>query len=250
MTNQPMPLYKWANSADVANLEIGNIAQVPFTMTNGSTVISPEAYRSYRGFMLVFQRAMRNRWQAQVSYVYSQTKGTINNGTYSGISSGQYENANTALINTDGEATYGRPHEFKLFAGYQIPKIEVSLDGYFRWMSGTVYTPYSRVRGSNLGWPFASYVLPNLEAPGVHRNDNFNQTDLRLEKVFNVGFHRLGFYADLQNLFNQGIATARQDRYPNRNLPGPNGETNTVAFGDPRTLQNVRQVTIGARWSF
>jgi hypothetical protein len=250
LTSQPLTLYKWVNSADVANMTIDNIKSVTYKLNTGATITSPEAYRSYRGLMLVFQRAMRNRWQAQLSYVYSKTKGTINNGTYSGISSAQYENATTALVNTDGDATYGRPHEFKVFAGVQIPVIEVSLDGYFRWMSGTVYTPYSRVRGSTLGWPFNSYVTPNLVAPGQYRNDNYNQTDLRAEKVFNVGYHRFGVYADLQNLFNQGIATNRQDRYPYRNLPGPNGETNNVAFGDPRTLQTVRQATLGFRWSF
>ena len=101
-----------------------------------------------------------------------------------------------------------------------------------------------------MNWPFAYYVTPNLTAPGAYRNDNFNQTDIRFEKVFSVGFNRFGIYADLQNLFNQGIATARQDRYPSRNIPGPNGETNNVAFGDPRTLMTVRQATFGFRWSF
>jgi hypothetical protein len=249
LTTQPMTTYKWTNSASVVNFTNSNVSEVPFNI-NGSTVLSPKTYRSYRGMMLVFQRALRNRWQGQISYVYSQTKGTIDNGTYSGIWSGQFENANNAFINTDGESTYGRPHEFKLFLGYQIPKIEVSLDGYFRWMSGTVYTPYSRIRASSLGWPFGGYTQPNLVSPGTYRNDNFNQTDLRMEKVFNIGFNRLGIYLDLQNLLNQGIVTNRQTRYPNRNYPGPNGEDNFVKFGDPVSLQTARQLIFGARWSF
>jgi hypothetical protein len=251
LTGQAMTTYKWANSSDVANMTIGNIAQVPYTLTNGSIMLSPEAYRSYRGLMLVVQRALRNRWQAQVSYVYSQTKGTVNNsGGWEGFNSAQFENANNGLINTDGLAGLDRPHEFKLFGGFQIPKIEVSLDAYFRWMSGTVYTPYSRIKSNTLDWPFGAYITPNLEAPGGHRNDNFNQTDLRMEKVFNVGFNRLGVYLDLQNLFNQGDVTNRQTRYPYRNYPGPNGETNNVQFGDPTSMQTARQVVIGARWSF
>ncbi len=251
LTSQAMTTYKWANSSNVANMAIGNIGQVPYTLTNGSVVLSPEAYRSYRGVMLVFQRALRNRWQAQVSYVYSQTKGTLNNsGGWEGFNSAQFENANNALINTDGVSGMDRPHEFKLFGGYQIPRIEVSLDAYFRWYSGTVYTPYSRISSRNLGWPFGAYITPNLEAPGGHRNDNFNQTDLRLEKVFNVRFNRLGVYLDMQNLFNQGLVTNRETRYPYRNYPGPNGETNHVQFADPRSMQTARQVVIGARWSF
>ena len=68
--------------------------------------------------------------------------------------------------------------------------------------------------------------------------------------MFSIGFNRFGIYADLQNLFNQGIVTARQDRYPNRNLPGPNGETNNVQFGDPRTCRPCGRSTFGVRWSF
>jgi hypothetical protein len=255
LTNQPMTTYKWTNSSSVENMTITNNDLIQYNL-NGSIVKPPDAYRSYRGLMLVLQRALRNRWQGQVSYVYSQTKGTIDNGTYSGIYSTQYENMNNAMINTDGESTYGRPHEFKLYLGYQIPKIEVSLDGYYRWMSGTVYTPYSRIRARNLGWPFGSYVQPNLVAPGVYRNDNFSQTDLRMEKVFKVGFNRIGVYLDLQNLFNQGIITARQTRYPSRNLVGPatpenpGGTPNVVAFGDPTIQQSARQFIFGLRWSF
>jgi hypothetical protein len=249
LTNQAMTTYKWTNSSSVANMLITNNDQIQYKI-NGAVVSPPQAYRSYRGLMLVFQRALRNRWQGQVSYVYSQTKGTVDNGSYSGISSSQYENVNNAMINTDGNATYSRPHEFKLFFGYQIPKVEVSLDAYFRWMTGTVYTPYSRIRASSLGWPFSLYTQPNLATPGTYRNDNFNQTDLRAEKVFKVGFHRLGIYFDLQNLFNQGIVTNRQTRYPSRNYPGPNGESNVVAWGDPVAIQVARQLVIGGRWSF
>jgi hypothetical protein len=252
---QSLTTYKWANSSDVANMTIQNIDTLGYKTTAGSIIAAPQAYRSYKALMLVFQRALRNRWQGQVSYVYSQTKGTIDNGSYSGVSSGQYENANTALIYTDGDATYGRPHEFKVFLGYQIPKIEVSLDGYYRYMSGTVYTPYVRLKGSTYGWPFASYVNVNMAAPGAYRNDNFSQTDLRAEKVFNVGFHRFGIYMDLQNLLNQNIVTARQTRYPNRNYAvaptpdNPSGD-NVVAFGDPVAIQTARQIIFGARWSF
>ncbi len=250
LTNQPMTVYKWMNSSDVTNMTIGNITQVPYNLQTGSTVQSPEAKRSYQGLMLVFNRRFKDRWQAQVSYVYSKTKGTIDNGSYSGVSSNQFENANYGLIYTDGASSYDRPHEIKVFAGYQIPKIDLSIDGYYRWMSGTPYTPYSRIRGSNLGWPFSGYVTPNLAAPGTYRTDNFSQTDLRLEKVFNVGFHRFGVYLDVQNLLNQSIVTARQTRYPSRNLPGPNGEDNIVDFGDPTAVTGARQFTIGGRWSF
>jgi hypothetical protein len=97
-------------------------------------------------------------------------------------------------------------------------------------------------------------VTPNLATPGTYRNDNFNQTDLRLEKVFTVGFHRLGAYLDIQNLFNQSIVTSRQTRYPGRNLTAldsnGNAVDNYVDFGGPTAAMGPRQFTIGGRWSF
>ncbi len=81
LTGQPMTTYKWTNSSSVANMLITNNDAIQYNL-NGSTVKPPEAYRSYRGLMFVFQRALRNRWQGQLSYVYSQTKGTIDNGSY------------------------------------------------------------------------------------------------------------------------------------------------------------------------
>ena len=71
-----------------------------------------------------------------------------------------------------------------------------------------------------------------------------------MEKVFGVGYNRFGIYLDLQNLFNQGNVTNTQNRWGGRNLPGPNGEENVVAFGDPTSIQTARQVIFGARWSF
>lgn len=250
LTGQAMTIYAWANASDIADAGISNIGSVTYPLTTGGTVTSPEAYRSYKGLMLVFQRALKNRWQAQISYVYSKTKGSIDNSGFAGFNSSQFENANNALINTDGYASYDRTHEFKAFVGYQIPKVEVSVDAYFRWMSGTPYTPYSRIRASTLNWPFGSYVTPNLVEPGTYRNDRFSQTDLRVEKVFEYRVHRFGVYVDLQNLFNQANVTNRQTRFPNRNYPGPNGETNRVAFGDPVSIQTARQAVFGVRWTF
>jgi hypothetical protein len=255
MTSQPMTLYSWVNRTDVPAYTITNVGTVNYPLAAGGAVSTPESYRSYRGLMLVFQRALRNRWQAQLSYVYSKTKGSVDNGTYSGISSGQFENPNTSVINTDGYASYDRTHEFKLFAGYQIPKIEVAVNGYFRYMSGRPYTIYSRVRARNLNLP-GSYVLVNLEEPGAHRNDPFNQTDIRFEKVFTVGFHRFGVYADIVNLFNQSIVTARQNRWPNRNFPVPDPNNpgsfvdNIVEANGPVSMMPAVQATFGLRWSF
>jgi hypothetical protein len=247
LTGRPMTLYSWANADEIPQqFLIQQTNTVTYRMSDGST-LTADPYRHYRGMMLVFQRAYMNRWQGQVSYVYSSTKGTINNSGTQGISSGQFETPN-GLVNTDGYSYGNRTHEFKVFAGYQIPKIEVSVNGYFRAISGYPYTAYSNVSSSVFNW--TGRINVNLEPRGTHRNDVWTQLDLRLEKVFDVGIHRFGIYADLENLFNQQVVTDRQDRYPSRGLTDYYGNSFTLPFGGPTYLIGGRQITLGGRWSF
>ena len=58
-----------------------------------------------------------------------------------------------------------RPHEFKLFAGYQIPVIEVNLGGYYRAISGGTYTPNILVTGST---PYHIAYYVNRTIAGGH----------------------------------------------------------------------------------
>ncbi len=248
-TNQPMTLYRWANPSDVPQFTIVNTDDVSYRLSTGETLNAPKAYRKYRGLLLVFQKALRNRWQAQISYVLSKTTGTINNSTYAGISSGQFETPNTIVGNYDGPTAYDRRHEVKLFASYQVPKAEVLVSGYWRYLSGAPYTPYSRMPASRFKW--TNSINVNLEPLASYRNDDQTNVDLRLEKVLDFGIHRFGLYADFSNLFNTGIVRTRVDRYPNQSLTNPaTGETVRVSFGDPRAMNEGRQITFGGRWSF
>jgi hypothetical protein len=242
-----LPLYKWANSTDVPQFTILNTDQVTYNLSNGQAV-TVDASRKYKGMMLVLERGFRNRWQARVSYVLSKTTGTITNSTYAGITSGQFETPNTILVNADGPTTYDRRHEVKVFAGYTIPKIEVSVNGGWTFLSGWPYPANFRPSRSKLGWP--STLTINLDAPGSHMNDRQSNLDLRLEKVVNIGFNRFGFYADIANALNQATVLSRQARFPTRTLTDQNGNDVVVAFGDPLTMSAGRQVTFGARWSF
>jgi hypothetical protein len=203
-----------------------------------------DAYRTYDGVMIVFQRALRNRWQAQFSYVWSQTKGTMDNDGGEGVTSYNFETPNNALVNRDGFASYDRTHEVKIYAGYQIPKIEVMVGGYYRYLSGLPWTAYARVGGSTINYP--SSVNVNIEPRGSRRGDSYGVVDLRAEKVFNAGIHRFGIYLDLSNLFNDGTVTGFQARYPSASIGGT-----TVQFGDPAAVgSSARQMTLGLRWSF
>jgi hypothetical protein len=167
----------------------------------------------------------------------------VTSGTTSGVSSSQFETPNTILINRDGRGPLDRPHEFKLYAGYQIPKIEVLLNGAYRGLSGQTYTPFNRVAAGRINWTGSNDIY--LEPLGSYRNDAFNILDLRVEKVFNVNFNRFGVYMDFENVFNAGIVTTRNDRYPSVTISG-----NVVDFGDPTAVTPARQATFGFRWSF
>jgi hypothetical protein len=134
-------------------------------------------------------------------------------------------------------------------AGYQIPVIEVSLNAYYRAISGTPWTYYTRASGSTLNWTFppifSSSRAVNLEPRGSHRMDMMHQLDLRAEKTFKIDVHRFGLFMDVQNLLNTATITGIQNRYPSALI-----NVYTVMPGSPTSIQGARQLTFGGRWSF
>ena len=247
--NQSMTLYKWGNKGVVPQeFLIQNTDSVDYKLTGGSSM-NVQGYRKYTGAMFVFQRALRDRWQASISYVISSTIGTVSNSSTAGVSSGQFETPNTIAVNSDGPTPYDRRHEVKAFVGYQIPKIEVAVNAYWRYLSGWPYTPYQRISRSNFNWSGSLNI--NVQPRGAfYQTDNESNLDLRLEKVIDVGVHRFGLYADIQNVFNQGNVIGNQTRYPSATVDYANGKSFTSKFGDPTVMNAGRQVTLGARWSF
>jgi hypothetical protein len=276
LTGQSQTIYAWQNrfyEDDEGNtqcdfppcveqkFQIGNVDKFAY---DGAP--AADAYRTYNGGMFVLQRALMNRWQAQISYVYSKTKGTVTNGGTSGVSGSQFQTPNLVLFNNDGLVGFDRTHEFKAFAGYQIPVVDIAANVYFRALSGTPWTPFRRQSGATFNWT-GSLDL-NLEPRGSRRIGCSYPTglssktdcgmqkvfDLRLEKVFNVGANRLGLYMDAENLFNSGFATSVQTRFPSGgvNFVNAQGEadTTTVLMGNPLAINVPRQFTFGGRWRF
>jgi hypothetical protein len=160
----------------------------------------------------------------------------------------------------DGPTVYYRRHEIKIFAGYQIPKIEVMASGYWRYLSPWPYAATRSKGSSTFNW-VRSLTL-NLDERGSSAPDpttgesvfqytgKESRLDLRLEKVFNYGIHRFGVYADIANVFNQGAVTGVATRYPDTSLTDYSGNDFTLNFGGPTSIQVARQVTFGVRWSF
>jgi hypothetical protein len=256
--------YRWANrSTSADNLLITNPDGFQYLDPNGNVLGTMHAYRKYKALMFTLGRRYADRWQAQVSYVYSKSEGTVNN-TSEGLfaRSAFYETPTLALTNADGILTNDRPHELKAFLGYEIPKLDISVNAMVRSISGPTYTPYQRFSSSTLNYSTAGYYFgfssgrqPSLEPRGSRRLPTESVLDLRLEKVFNVaGNNRISVFADFLNVTNSGTVIGRLARVPSTTLalppPAEIGTTEAIAFEAPSAIRAPRQINLGARWSF
>jgi hypothetical protein len=245
LTNQPMTLYRWANRTEEPETVVVNYAGFEYRDPSGNVLGVADPSREYKGVMFVLTKSFSNRWQGQFSYVWSEAKGDVGNAGRSGFGGTTFRNPNTALINTEGRMDNDRTHEFKVFAGYQIPKIEVAVNAYYRGVSGRTYTPVANVSGSSsvLNWTGSLNIF--LEPRGSQRYETEHIVDLRAEKVFNFGVHRFGIFMDVANLFNNDTVIAVQTRVPTRTI-----QDFPVAYQSPTALVGARQLTFGGRWSF
>jgi hypothetical protein len=251
LTDAPIPLYRWANRAvtDVgSNNIIQNVEGFEYLDENGNLIGRANPFRKYRAVMFVLNKRFTNRWQAQASYVYSKVTGTVDNIGGQQVSTRQFATPNYALVNAEGRATNDRPHEFKLLGSYQIPKVEVSVNGYFRALSGRTYAPFQQFTNTELNMATA-YRRPFLEPLGSRRLDSNSLLDLRLEKTFSFQGDRIGVYLDIENVTNSSVVTSVLTRVPGTDVTTQTG-TVTLPFETPGALMTPRQVRIGARWSF
>lgn len=257
-TGKALTLYRWANrtaSQAGSNFIIQNVDGFQYLDPNGNVIGTADPHRNYRAVMFVLNKRYSNRWTAQVSYVYSRNRGSLNNGSGATVNTRQWETPNLALVNNDGTPVNDRPHEFKLLGSYQIPVIEASLSGYFRAISGATYTAFQQLTASQLNstGSATSYRQPLIEPRGSRRLPMLSTVDLRIEKSFSTGHNRFGIYVDLENLTNRAVVTGRQARRPSTtvSIPVPGGSDSvTLPFETATGLVAPRQVRIGGRWSF
>ncbi len=225
LTGQPLTVYRWANASSSSDsFAIVNPEGFKYLATDGSVIATADPRRKYRALMLLLDSSLKNRFGYQVSYVLAKASGTADNsGQGNWLDGVPWNSPNTATINTDGELTNSRRHEFKAFVSYQVPRIDVLLGGGYFGYSGRPYTPFGQFTTSQLALPTNARKQVFLEPRGSERNDFFNQVDLRAEKAFKVSGHRFGVFVDVFNVFNTATITARQARYPSTTIAGSHG---------------------------
>jgi hypothetical protein len=268
LAGQPLNVYSWVNRTDSqSNGLITNVDGFQYKDPSGNVIGTARAFRKYRGLMFVLSKRFTDRWQAQVSYVLSKSEGTSDNSSFSanaGISH-QWETPNLALVNADGPLGEDRRNEVKIFASYQVPKIDVGINAYFRHLDGIPYTPLVRFSSDNraaLGLTIvpSAYRTILAEPRGSRRLPNQNILDLRLDKIFKIrsGTDRISVYVDIANVFNTNTINEVRTRLDPTTLgsaatvvpPGHDPCPCDVPFEGPLSIVPPRQLTLGARWSF
>jgi outer membrane receptor protein involved in Fe transport len=246
LTGQPLTVYTWANPDESeSDLFITNPDGFVFRDPAGNPLGTTEASARYRALIVSLEKRLSNRWQAKVSYVLSKSEGTVDPYSNEHVGYGrQFETPTLALVNVDGPFYGSRPHELKVLFTYQVPKVEVNVNAYYRLISGETYTPYQRYSSSEINFVTAGRE-PWLEPHGSQRLSVDSRLDLRLEKTFKIPAGRIGLYADIFNVFNTSYVDAVQQRVPSTSVEGFD-----VLYGAPTSIEFPRQLTVGARWSF
>ncbi len=195
--NQTFTLYN-KTSGDAAEWHITNIDKIKNIYTD-SLGLTLNPYRKYWGLEFLFNKRFSNRWQMLASYVYSQTKGTIDNwGGNEDIGYAGGDDPNN-WINHDGHTQADYTHLIKIQATYVLP-FDISFSAYFHGITGDAWTKQYR---TSSGTTDQGRVTFNTEPWGSHWYPMVKTLDLRLEKTFTLASkYRLGVIFDVFNVFN------------------------------------------------
>lgn len=214
--------------------------------------------RTYKGGILELKKNFRNNWQLLASYVYSQTRGTIDNVDFdiASDSTGQEAGPSPFLdtpnskVNWDGKLTHDQTNQVKLQGTYYFAAPQLWLSANWTYYSGDTYTKKSQCLLSNDdGDPATNdcHSFPQdaiakvrflAEPRGSRRLPSFNEINARLEWKPSIGKKgNLGAVLEVFNLLNHSQVTEVQDR--------DNG-----SFNDTLSHNIGRNLRVGLRYSF
>ena len=250
LTEQTFTGYNWANrSTTNENFFIRN--------TEGFQYIGHERQRDrHRRSAAQLQgadAAARQLAQATASAIRCRTCSPRPKGTWTtrasatGWAGRTWDSPNTALINTFGELTNSRRHEFKVYVAYKIPKIDVMLGGVLHRATADGRTRRSSAVLERPAEPADQRAEADLPRAARHREERLLQQRRSSGREGVQGSDATASVClpTSSNLFNTATVTTRQARYPSTTISGA-----TVLYKAPTGLQGARQITFGGRWSF
>ena len=142
--------YRWANRAtSTGNLLITNPDGFQYLDPNGNVLGTMNAYRKYKALMFTLGRRYADRWQAQVSYVYSKSEGTVNNTSDGAVRREQLLRDADARAHELGRRAHQRPAA----RDQGVPRLRDPEDRrlgerHVPVISGPTYTPFQRFSSS------------------------------------------------------------------------------------------------------
>lgn len=163
------------------------------------------ASRFYRGVTAEIQRKYADKWQADVSYTYSEFKGNVDydSSSNAGGTTGLFNSSSNLM---DGQGLYvndpmrygylstDRPHVFKAFGSYDF--FGVQLGGALRVQSGRAFE--ARGRGNVGGLSGYRYIEP----AGSRRLPTWTNFDLLAAYHMPIGPVNVRLEGRILNLFN------------------------------------------------
>jgi hypothetical protein len=179
-----------------------------------------ESKRKYDAVELTFDKRYSRGWSLGGSVVLSKH---------------MYFNPGMTGTPNDFTNGYGRAYEdqplaIKLYGSFDLPYGFVT-SFFYRHVSGTPYTRTITVAAPT-DWAEANNALTwdmylNVEAPGSHRNQSYDNVDLRFEKQFDLLSGKLGIFADIYNLLGNRYTYYNQDPGGYWQPDGPNTSSGT-----------------------
>jgi len=213
--------------------------------------VTDKAYRKYQGVEFLFNKRFSNKWQLMLSYLYSKTKGTVDNGWADDIGwnsrNSQQMGDPNYWINADGNATFDPTHMLKVQGTYVLP-FDISFSASFRAITGSAWAQRFRTRSLNQG-----RVTFFTEPRGANHYDMQKILDLRLEKIFTLAQkYRLGVMLDVFNVFNADIIQNWGTRvgYDWENDPTDPAYTPSTLGHELLDIVKPRQLRLGIRLIF
>jgi hypothetical protein len=202
------------------------------------------ASRRYDAVQLIARKRQADNWEAQASYTWSRTSGTIPgqefaSATYWNLSPlgyGGSPGGPQSLRSTSFTRSQFDYSELKLLGWVRIPGLGGTVaGGVFRRHNGQRWHRNTFMTEPASGW---SMPLP-AEEPFSRITPTLNLLDLRIEKTLLLrGQGRsLGLYLDAMNVANVGAARSYIPQ------SGPN-------FGRPRAWTDPRTMRLGLRYTF